>query len=120
MFGAPHTVPCKITGACGSVRFRLIPAPRGTGLVAAGTPKKVLQMAGLKDAYTSAAGSTRTLGNFVKATYNALLNSYGFLTPDLWGPTAFTKSPHQEYTDYLKESNDRDKLAAKRSMARED
>lgn len=120
MFGTPHTVPCKITGSCGSVRFRLIPAPRGTGLVAAGTPKKVLQMAGLKDAYTSASGKTRTLGNFVKATYNALLNSYGYLTPDLWGPTAFTKSPYQEYTDYLKESNDRDKLAAKRAMTRED
>merc|ERR1719171_132346 len=31
--GLPHTVPCKVTGKCGSVRVRLIPAPRGTGLV---------------------------------------------------------------------------------------
>jgi small subunit ribosomal protein S2e len=29
--GNPHTVPCKVTGKCGSVRVRLIPAPRGTG-----------------------------------------------------------------------------------------
>jgi small subunit ribosomal protein S2e len=112
-FGAPHTVPCKVTGACGSVRFRLIPAPRGTGIVAARVPKKVLQMAGLKDVYTSARGSTRTLGNFVKATYNAIVQTYGYLTPDLWGETVFTKNPYQEYTDYLKETQDRDKLAAK-------
>merc|ERR1712096_286147 len=31
--GAPHTVPCKVTGKCGSVHVRLIPAPKGTGLV---------------------------------------------------------------------------------------
>merc|ERR1712072_1543800 len=32
--GAPHTVPIKITAKCGSVRMRLIPAPKGTGIVA--------------------------------------------------------------------------------------
>ena len=26
--GLPHTVPVKVTGKCGSVRVRLIPAPR--------------------------------------------------------------------------------------------
>ena len=36
--GDPHTVPTKITGKCGSVRIRLIPAPRGTGVV--GAPQK--------------------------------------------------------------------------------
>merc|ERR1711966_308389 len=106
-FGPPHTVPCKVTGSCGSVRFRLIPAPRGTGIVAAGAPKKVLQMAGVKDVYTSARGSTRTLGNFVKATYDAILKSYGYLTPDLWGPNNFQKSPFQEHTDYLRETDER-------------
>merc|ERR1711966_532958 len=33
--GSPHTVPNKVTGKCGSVRVRLVPAPRGTGIVAA-------------------------------------------------------------------------------------
>jgi len=120
-FGPPHTVPCKVTGACGSVRFRLIPAPRGTGIVAARVPKKVLQMAGVKDVYTSARGSTRTLGNFVKATYAAIMRTYGYLTPDMWAPTDFKKSPFQEYTDYLKETQERDKLAVKRAnMVSED
>jgi small subunit ribosomal protein S2e len=62
--GLPHTVPCKITGKCGSVSVRLIPAPRGTALVAAPVPKKLLSMAGIQDVYTGARGTTATLGNF--------------------------------------------------------
>merc|ERR1711982_290396 len=40
--GAPHTIPSKVTGKCGSVSVRLVPAPRGTGVVAARAPKKLL------------------------------------------------------------------------------
>merc|ERR1711963_984275 len=47
--GKPHTVPCKVTGKCGSIWVRLIPAPRGTGIVSAPVPKKLLQMAGIED-----------------------------------------------------------------------
>uniref|UniRef100_A0A8C6QQD7 Small ribosomal subunit protein uS5 n=1 Tax=Nannospalax galili TaxID=1026970 RepID=A0A8C6QQD7_NANGA len=64
--GKPHTVPCKATGRCGSVLVRLIPAPRGTGIVSAPVPKKLLMMAGIDDCYTSARGCTATLGNFTK------------------------------------------------------
>lgn len=64
--GKPHTVPCKVTGRCGSVLVRLIPAPRGTGIVSAPVPKKLLMMAGIDDCYTSARGCTATLGNFGK------------------------------------------------------
>lgn len=56
-----------MTGKCGSVRVRLIPAPRGTGIVSAPVPKKLLQMAGIEDCYTSARGQTATLGNFGKS-----------------------------------------------------
>ena len=44
--------------------MRLIPAPRGTGIVSAPVPKKLLQMAGVDDCYTCARGQTATLGNF--------------------------------------------------------
>jgi len=54
--GLPHTVPCKVTGKCGSVRVRLIPAPRGTGLVSSPAGKKLLHMAGVEDCYTSSRG----------------------------------------------------------------
>lgn len=99
--GKVHTVPTKVTGKCGSVTIRLIPAPRGAGIVAARTPKKVLQMAGIEDCYTASRGSRKTLGNFVKATFYALSHTYGFLSPDLWAETKYTKSPLQEFTDFL-------------------
>ncbi len=38
----PHTVPVKVTGKEGSVSVRLVPAPRGTGIVAGPASKKVL------------------------------------------------------------------------------
>merc|ERR1712172_224882 len=99
--GKPHTVPTKVTGKCGSIWVRLIPAPRGTGIVSAPVPKKLLQMAGIEDCYTSARGSTGTLGNFAKATHAAIAKTYSYLTPDLWKETVFTKSPYQEFTDFL-------------------
>jgi small subunit ribosomal protein S2e len=105
--GSPHTVPCKVTGKCGSVLTRLVPAPRGTGIVAAPIPKKVLQLAGIIDCYTTARGSTRTLGNFVKATFAAIGNTYAFLTPDLWAETQLTKAPYQEFTDYLAKASEK-------------
>mmetsp|Transcript_3602 Transcript_3602/g.6306 ORF Transcript_3602/g.6306 Transcript_3602/m.6306 type:complete len:266 (-) Transcript_3602:39-836(-) len=99
--GTPHTVPCKVTGKCGSVSLRLVPAPRGTGLVAARVPKKLLQFAGYEDCFTSSDGHTRTLGNFAKATFQAISHTYGFLTPDLWIETKFSSGPFQEYSDFL-------------------
>lgn len=102
--GKPHTVPCKVTGKCGSVLVRLIPAPRGTGIVSAPVPKKLLTMAGIEDCYTSACGQTATLGNFAKATFQAIAKTYSYLTPDMWKETVFVKSPYQEFTDHLAKS----------------
>jgi len=99
--GLPHTVPCKVSGKCGSVRVRLIPAPRGSGLVASVIPKKLLNMAGIEDCYSSSSGHTRTRGNLAIAIYRALSKTYGFLSPELWTPTVFTQTPQQEYTDFL-------------------
>lgn len=36
-----------------------------------------------------------------QATFDCLLKTYGFLTPDLWRESRFIKSPFQEYTDLL-------------------
>jgi small subunit ribosomal protein S2e len=99
--GKPHTVPCKVTGKCGSVLVRLIPAPRGTGIVSAPVPKKLLQMAGIEDCYTCARGCTGTLGNFAKATYAAIARTYSYLTPDLWKDQPLDKTPYQANADHL-------------------
>merc|ERR1712087_1060544 len=102
--GQPHTMPMKVHGKCGSVRVRLIPAPRGSGVVGSPTMKKMMNFAGVADVFSCSCGHTRTKGNFMKATFEALRATYGFLTPDLWKPTFFTKPPFQEFTDHLQES----------------
>lgn len=114
--GTPHTVPCKVTGKCGSVSVRLVPAPRGTGIVAARTPRKVLTMAGIQDVFTQTKGSTKTMGNFVKATFAAVSATYGYLTPDLWKETKLLKTPNQEHTDFLSMTG-RDKAEKPRRAA---
>merc|ERR1719411_960320 len=48
IIGDAHTIPVKLTGKCGSVRMRLIPAPKGTGIVAAIAPKKSSKWRGLR------------------------------------------------------------------------
>ena len=44
--------------------MRLVPAPRGAGVVSAPVPKKLMHMAGYLDCYTASRGKTATLGNF--------------------------------------------------------
>jgi small subunit ribosomal protein S2e len=91
--GMPHTVPMKVTGKSGSVSVRMVPAPRGTGIVAAPVIAKILQCAGIEDMYTRSKGKTRTRGNFIKAAFNALKKTYQFLTPDLWPLTVVAQPP---------------------------
>jgi small subunit ribosomal protein S2e len=81
----------------------LIPAPRGTQIVASPAVKRLLQLAGIEDAYTSSSGSTKTLENTLKATFAAISNCYGFLTPNLWKETKLIRSPLEEYADSLRE-----------------
>jgi small subunit ribosomal protein S5 len=69
---ATHSIPFEVTGRAGSVRVTLKPAPQGIGLVTGDIAKKVLQLAGIKDAWTFTSGHTRTTINFAKATYDAL------------------------------------------------
>lgn len=103
--GRPHTVPMKISGKVGSVMVRLIPAPRGTGLVAAPIGKKFLGMAGLRDVYTSATGHTRSTGNFVKAMFKCLTRTQSFVTPEQWNIHNDAMHPFQLHTDYLQSTS---------------
>ncbi len=80
----PHSVPFTVTGKAGSVRIKLIPAPKGTGLVAGDAAKVVLRYAGIQDVWTWTKGETRTTINFVAATYDALRNTYKFVTVYDW------------------------------------
>jgi len=68
----PHTVPFAVEGKCGSIRIKLIPAPRGTGLVIGDEGKKILRLAGIEDIYAVTNGHTRTTFNVAKAIIDAL------------------------------------------------
>ncbi|KAK1442232.1 30S ribosomal protein S5 [Babesia gibsoni] len=101
MIGDPHTVPMKVSGKCGSVRARLVPAPRGTQVVGAPTTKKLLAFAGIKDCFSCSSGSTKTRGNFLKAIFAALSATYGYLTPDLWRQVKLPLSIYEEFASFL-------------------
>ena len=105
--GGVHTIPCKVKGKCGSTVVRLIPAPRGTGCVAAQVSKKILQFAGIDDVYTSCVGQTRTRENFCRAVFECLKKTYAFLTPDLWPKTDFIQSPFIKFANELEEMEKR-------------
>lgn len=99
--GAVHTVPCKVTGKSGSVKVRLVPAPRGTGLVSPPVTKKLFNFAGIKDVYTKTEGSTRTRGNFVKAAFAAIKAAFEYNSPDFWGRSVVTEHPFVVHRTFL-------------------
>ncbi len=80
----PHSVPFKVTGRCGSTRVKIIPAPKGLGLVIGENAKAVLRLAGIEDAWTQTFGETRTTTNYVKATVDALKQTYRVVHPRDW------------------------------------
>ena len=71
-----HSVPFKVKGKGGSVTIEILPAPRGLGLVAGRKIKNLLKMAGIKDAWTSAKGSTPTMNSTSKAVLNCLRQTF--------------------------------------------
>ena len=67
-----HTIPFAVEGKCGSVRVKLIPAPRGTGLCIEVECSKVLKIAGIKDVWSHTFGQTRSKVNLIYACFDAL------------------------------------------------
>jgi small subunit ribosomal protein S5 len=67
-----HSVPFAVTGKSGGVYVNFKPAPKGLGLAAGNTPKKILEFAGIQDVWTKTKGKTRTTLNLAMATFNTL------------------------------------------------
>ena len=63
----PHDAEAKVGGA----HILIKPASAGTGLIAGGVVRTVLEVAGVKDVLTKSHGSTNT-ANVVRATFNGL------------------------------------------------
>lgn len=67
-----HSIPYAVEGKCGSVTIRLIPAPKGKGLIAEKEVAKVLELAGIKNVWTKTFGQTKNRLNMMKALEEAL------------------------------------------------
>ncbi len=65
------TVPHEVMGRCGGARVLIRPAAKGTGVVAGGSVREVLEVVGVHDVLTKSMGSS-TAVNVVQATMDAL------------------------------------------------
>ena len=66
-----RTIPHEAIGTCGRAKVLIKPAPQGTGIVAGGAARAVLELAGVKDIISKSQGSN-TKVNVAKATLAAL------------------------------------------------
>ncbi|MBL8841656.1 MAG: 30S ribosomal protein S5 [Planctomycetes bacterium] len=65
------TIPHQVESAFEASSVRLMPAAPGTGIVAGGTVRAVLELAGVKDVLTKSIGQTNAI-NLVKAAFKGL------------------------------------------------
>lgn len=70
---AGTSIPHQVDGHFGTSKVVLLPAPEGTGVIAGGAARSVLELAGIKNIRTKSYGTNNKI-NTVKATLDGLAN----------------------------------------------
>lgn len=109
----PHLIRVKFKSA----RILIMPAVPGTGLIAGGTIRKVLELAGVKDVLSKAFGTSNKVNN-TKATFKALklLRSTPMMArrakAALLKKAPLIAKPEADKSPAVSENNSKDKVAA--------
>ncbi len=72
--GGEHSIPFRAEARYGSVKVTLLPAPKGVGIVASDSVKKIIKLGGIRDIWVKTDGKTATRTNLAFATFEALRN----------------------------------------------
>lgn len=73
-----NTIPHEVMGEFGACKVFLKPAPEGTGIIAGGAVRAILELAGIRNVYSKVYGSRSPI-NVIRATNNGIenLKTYG-------------------------------------------
>ena len=69
---AGNTIPHPVVGEFGAARVLLKPCPEGTGVIAGGVVRAIMELGGVKDVVTKVTGRTANAINIANATLEAI------------------------------------------------
>jgi len=74
--GLPHTIFCKVNSSIDDLQVRVNPAPRGTGITGPPLARKMLEFAGVQDAYVIIRGEEPELATLCQTILSAVKDTF--------------------------------------------